>query len=93
MIRDKGRLVVVIGTPTVATDPSNLTFVKLRHHDSRGRIDKVVTDLTFRGPSTVARDGNRYLVVNADFPTPTKPSTTPFTISGLDRHHGFGGGH
>ncbi len=93
MIRDKGRLVVVIGTPAVATDPSNLTFVKLRHHDSRGRIDKVVTDPTLRGPSTVARDENRYLVVNADFPTPTKPSTTPFTISGLDRRHGFGGGH
>ena len=87
MIRDKGRLVVVIGSP------ANLTFVKLRHHDSRGRIDKVVTDPTLRGPSTVARDGNRYLVVNADFPTPTKPSTTPFTISGLDRRHGFGGGH
>ena len=74
MIRDKGRLVVVIGTPAVATDPSNLTFVKLRHHDSRGRIDKVVTDPTLRGPSTVARDENRYLVVNADFATPPSPA-------------------
>jgi len=81
LLVDKGRLVVVIGTP------ASLTFVKLNHHDSRGRIDKVVTDATLRGPSTVARAKDRYLVVNADFGTNTKP----FTVSGLDRRHG--GGH
>jgi sugar lactone lactonase YvrE len=79
MIVDRGRLVVVIG------DPATLSFVKLRHHNLRGRITDVRTDKRLTGPSTVARAGKRYLVVNADFAT----STTPFTVSGLPRkgHH------
>jgi sugar lactone lactonase YvrE len=79
MIVDRGRLVVVIG------DPATLNFVKLRHHNLRGRITNVRGDKTLTGPSTVARAKDRYLVVNADFAT----STTPFTVSGLARkvHH------
>jgi Cu-Zn family superoxide dismutase len=77
MILDRGRLVVVIG------DPATLNFVKLRHHDLRGRITNVRGDKTLNGPSTVARAKDRYLVVNADFAT----STTPFTVSGLARKH------
>jgi sugar lactone lactonase YvrE len=77
MIVDRGRLVVVIG------DPATLNFVKLRHHNLRGRITNVRGDKTLTGPSTVARAKNRYLVVNADFAT----STTPFTVSGLVRRH------
>jgi sugar lactone lactonase YvrE len=77
MIVDRGRLVVVIG------DPATLNFVKLRHHNLRGRITNVRGDKTLTGPSTVARAKNRYLVVNADFAT----STTPFTVSGLVRKH------
>jgi Cu-Zn family superoxide dismutase len=79
MIVDHGRLVVVIG------DPATLNFVKLRHHNLRGRITNVRGNKTLTGPSTVARAKNRYLVVNADFAT----STTPFTVSGLVRrvHH------
>ena len=80
MIVDRGRLVVIIG------DPATLNFVKLRHHDLRGRITDVRTDKTLTGPSTIARARERYLVVNADFAT----STTPFTVSGLsrtERHH------
>ena len=77
MIVDRGRLVVVIG------DPATLNFVKLRHHNLRGRITNVRGDTTLTGPSTVARAKNRYLVVNADFAT----STTPFTVSGLVRRH------
>jgi hypothetical protein len=38
-----------------------------------------LTDATLRGPSTVARDRGRFLVVNADFAT----STAPFTVSGI----------
>jgi hypothetical protein len=77
MIVDRGRLVVVIG------DPATLNFVKLRHHNLRGRITNVRGNKTLTGPSTVARAKNRYLVVNADFAT----STTPFTVSGLARKH------
>jgi hypothetical protein len=40
------------------------------------------TDPTLRGPSTVARARNFYLVVNADFFI----STTPFTVTGLPRN-------
>jgi Cu-Zn family superoxide dismutase len=75
MIVDRGRLVVVIG------DPATLNFVKLRHHNLRGRITDVRGDNTLKGPSTVARAMDRYLVVNADFAT----SATQFTVSGLPR--------
>jgi sugar lactone lactonase YvrE len=77
MIVDRGRLVVVIG------NPATLNFVKLRHHNLRGRITNVRGDKTLRGPSTVARAQDLYLVVNADFAT----GTTPFTVSGLARRH------
>jgi hypothetical protein len=61
--------------------PASLTFLKLNDARSRARIVDVDTDATLRGPSTVARAGERYLVVNADFAT----STRPFTVSGLPR--------
>jgi hypothetical protein len=77
LLVDKGRLIVVRG------DPASLTFLKLKSHRSRAQITKVVTDPTLRGPSTVARLHDRYLVVNADFAT----STQPFTVSGLARRH------
>ncbi len=76
LLVDRGRLVVVIGSP------ASLTFLKLRHHGLRASVDMVHTDPTLRGPSTVARAKNLYLVVNADFTTNTKP----FTVSGLPRH-------
>jgi hypothetical protein len=65
----------------VRGDPASLTFLRLSHDLSRAQIKNTVTDPTLRGPSTVARAGNRYLVVNADFAT----STQPFTVSGLPR--------
>jgi Cu-Zn family superoxide dismutase len=76
MIVDHGKLVVVIG------NPATLNFVRLNHDHTRGGRVGVRTDPTLRGPSTVARAHNRYLVVNADFATSTKP----FTVSGLLRH-------
>jgi len=83
MIVDRGRLVVVTG------DPAALTFVKLKHHRTRGEVRDVRTDATLKGPSTIARADNRYLVVNADFAT----STTPFTVSGLSRRGDDHSGH
>jgi Cu-Zn family superoxide dismutase len=87
MIVDRGRLVVVQGGP-----PARLTFVKLRGGD-RGRIKGELTSALFNGPSTVARAGRRYLVVNADFAN----SATPFTVAGVPagrggHGHGHGGG-
>jgi sugar lactone lactonase YvrE len=78
MLTDRGRLVVVQGSP------AQLSFVKLRHGGLRGTIAGTRTDPTLRGPSTVARARNRYLVVNADFTNNTKP----FTVSGLSRKGG-----
>jgi len=75
MILDRGRLVIVQGSP------AQLTFVDLDRRARRGAVVAHVTDATFRGPSTVARARNRYLVVNADFAT----STAPFTVSGVAR--------
>jgi len=77
LLLDKGRLVVV----TFAPLPS-LTFVKLDHGAARGTVIERRTDPTLREPSTVARAGKFYLVVNADFGTSTKP----FTVTGLPRN-------
>ena len=60
---------------------ARLTFIDLDRRASRGTVVGHVTDPTLRGPSTVARAGDRLLVVNADFAT----STVPFTVSGLAR--------
>jgi Cu-Zn family superoxide dismutase len=78
MLLDRGRLVVVQGAP------AQLTVIELDHRGVHGTVVGRVTDPTLRGPSTVARDRDRYLVVNADFAT----STTPFTVSGIARPEG-----
>jgi Cu-Zn family superoxide dismutase len=75
MLLDRGLLVVVQG------NPAQLTFIQLDRRASRGTVVDHLTDPTLRGPSTVARSGDRFLVVNADFAT----STAPFTVSGLAR--------
>ena len=75
MLLDRGRLIVVQGSPAA------LLFLKLKHHASSAKLVATQTDPSLRGPSTVARARHLYLVVNADFAT----STTPFTVSGLSR--------
>jgi Cu-Zn family superoxide dismutase len=77
LLLDRGRLVVV----TFAPEPT-LTFVELDHRAERGTVVERRTDPTLHGPSTVARAGNFYLVVNADFET----GTIPFTVTGLPRN-------
>jgi sugar lactone lactonase YvrE len=81
MLLDRGRLVVVQG------DPAQLSFLKLRHGARTARLQRTQTSDKLRGPSTVDRARNLYLVVNADFNTSTKP----FTVAGLPRrakgHH------
>ena len=87
MLLDNGRLVVVQG------DPAQLSFLKLRHGARTAKLQRTQTSDKLRGPSTVDRAKNLYLVVNADFNTSTKP----FTVAGLPRktkghdHHGHGG--
>jgi hypothetical protein len=73
---DRGQLIVVQG------GPPTLAFVKLDDKAESGKVVERRTDPTLRGPSTVARARNFYLVVNADFAT----STTPFTVTGLPRN-------
>ena len=82
MLLDRGRLVIVQGSP------AQLTFVQLDRRASRGTVLSHLTDPTLRGPSTVARVGDRFVVVNADFAT----STAPFTLSGIARPRGDGDG-
>ena len=87
MLLDNGRLVVVQG------DPAQLSFLKLHHGARTAKLQRTQTSDKLRGPSTVDRAKNLYLVVNADFNTSTKP----FTVAGLPRKtksHGHGGhGH
>jgi len=78
LLIDQGRLIVVQGGPV-----PTLNFVKLRDDATAGTVVERRTDATLRTPSTVARGGDFYLVVNADFAT----NTTPFTVSGLPRSH------
>jgi Cu-Zn family superoxide dismutase len=77
LLIDRGRLLVVVGTPAA------VHVLRLSNRDLKAREVKVLTDPTLRGPSTIARARNRYLVVNADFAT----SRQPFTVSGLPRGH------
>jgi hypothetical protein len=63
-----------------------VTLLNLTGRDSRARVDRVLTDPSLRGPSTIARAKNRYLVVNADFAT----NTQPYTVSALLRGNGVG---
>ncbi len=77
LLLDGGRLVVVQGGP-----PAQISFVKLRHGDRRGQVRDVRTSPLLKGPSTIARARDLYLVVNADFATSTKP----FTVAGLPRN-------
>jgi len=72
LLIDRGRLLVVTGNPAA------VTVLNLSRHDSRARVDKVLTDPSLRGPSTIARAKDRYLVVNAAFGQPT-----PYTVSAL----------
>lgn len=76
LLLDRGRLVAVTFLP----EPM-LTFVRLDARGTSGTVEERRTDPTFRGPSTVARAGNFYLVVNADFET----GTVPFTVSAVPR--------
>jgi sugar lactone lactonase YvrE len=75
LLLDRGRLVVVQG------NPAQLSFLKLRRGASSARHAGERTSPKLRGPSTVARARQTYLVVNADFAT----SQRPFTVAGLSR--------
>jgi DNA-binding beta-propeller fold protein YncE len=75
---DRGRLVVVQG------DPAQLSFLKLRGGALSATLERTQTSDNLRGPSTVARAMDLYLVVNADFDT----SQLPFTVAGLPRLQG-----
>ena len=75
LLVDGGHLLVVQGGLNA------LAFVHLHDHERRGEVEELRTDPSLRGPSTVARLHDRYLIVNADFAT----SATPFTVSGLGR--------
>ena len=81
MLLDRGRLVVVQGTPAPGA-ASQLSFLKLRQGARRAILQRTQTSTLLRGPSTVDRARGLYLVVNADFNTSAKP----FTVAGLRRH-------
>jgi Cu-Zn family superoxide dismutase len=74
MILDRGKLVVVQGGAS-----PQLSFVKLKSGATRAESRGTLTSAKLRGPSTVARAKQLYLVVNADFASSTKP----FTVAGL----------
>lgn len=78
LLLDRGRLVAVQG------NPAQLSFLKLRGRARRVMLERTQTSNKLRGPSTVDRAKNLYLVVNADFGT----SQLPFTVAGLPRHAG-----
>jgi sugar lactone lactonase YvrE len=75
LLIDRGRLLVVIGSP------ARVEVLSLSRSDLRARIVKTLKDGSLRGPSTIARANNRYLVVNADF----AGDEQPFTVSSIPR--------
>jgi sugar lactone lactonase YvrE len=80
MLLDNGRLIVIQGGPPTA----QLNFIKLHDGARSGEIESTRTSPLLKGPSTIARARDTYLVVNADFAT----STRPFTVAGLPRNRG-----
>jgi Cu-Zn family superoxide dismutase len=80
LLIDRGRLLVVTGSPAA------VTLLRLTHHDTHARVTRVLTDPSLRGPSTIARARNRYLVVNADFATNTQPYTVSALFRGGSQH-------
>lgn len=89
LLIDRGRLLVVQGNADGFAN-GVIDVIKLRSHGKRAKLVSRLTDASLKGPSTIARARNRYVVVNADFAT----STTPFTVSSLQRqgddHRGRG---
>jgi Cu-Zn family superoxide dismutase len=77
MLLDDGKLIVVQGGP-----PAQLSFIKLHDGAPSGELKSTRTSTLLKGPSTIARAKDTYLVVNADFATSTKP----FTVAGLPRN-------
>jgi Cu-Zn family superoxide dismutase len=75
LLIDSGQLVAVTGTPA-----PRLVFSTLQDNAQQGTVVSTRTDPTLRGPSTVVRANDRYLVVNAAFGQPE-----PYTLSGLAR--------
>ena len=75
LLLDRGRLVVVQGSP------AQLSFLKLRAGARRATLERTQTSDKLRGPSTVDRADGLYLVVNADF----AGNRRPFTVAGLPR--------
>jgi len=73
LLIDRNRLLVVTGNPAA------VTVLNLTDLDSRASVDRVLTDPSLRGPSTIARAQDLYLVVNADFAT----NAQPYTVSAL----------
>ena len=73
LLIDRGRLLVVTG------DPAQVTVLSLDRRDSRAQSERVLTDPSLHGPSTIARAQDRYLVVNADFAL----NRQPYTVSSL----------
>jgi sugar lactone lactonase YvrE len=92
LLKDRGRLLVVRGS-TPANANGAIDVVKLRRHNSSGRVESEISDPSFAGPSTIARARNRLLVVNANFAGGA--TATQFTVTGLARNavrHGRHGG-
>ena len=80
LLVDRGRLLVVTGNPAA------VTRLKLKHHDTRARLDDVITDPFLVGSSTIARAEHVYLVVNANFGGPA-----PYTVAVIPRSGGHSG--
>jgi sugar lactone lactonase YvrE len=77
LLIDQNQLLVVTGNPAA------VTVLNLLGNDSSASVDRVLTDPSLRGPSTVASANDRYLVVNADFATNAQPYTVSALLRGL----------
>ena len=55
---------------------NQVSVVQLSQDLTSGRLLRVLTDPALQVPTTIARSGSRYYVVNARFGTPATPATT-----------------
>ncbi|MDX6721788.1 MAG: hypothetical protein QOD73_192 [Solirubrobacteraceae bacterium] len=88
LLMDRGRLLVVQGAAADVPGGAHgvVTVVKLREGRRRAAVQARITDPSLAGPSTIARARDTYVVVNANFGSPS-----PYTLSLLPRSRGDGG--
>ena len=65
---------------------NQVTELRLSHHLTSAKVERVITSAAFETPTAVARFGGRLAVVNAKFDTGFPPTASSYDVVVVDRH-------